>query len=80
VLPRLRSIGSELQTCLGWPKQRVTTININSITYSRKYMAVNYWRVNLISNLFQLNSSSTLIDDFGIDKVIGLRSYDISSF
>jgi hypothetical protein len=43
-------------------------------------MAVNYWRVNLISNLFQLNSSSTLIDDFGIDKVIGLRSYDISSF
>ena len=57
----------------------VTTLNINSIAYSREYMAVNYWTINLISNLSLLNSSSTLTCGFGINKVIGLRSYDFSS-
>jgi len=58
----------------------ITIININSITYSREYMAVNYWTIDLISNLSLLNSSSTLTCGFGINKVIGLRSYDILSF
>ena len=58
----------------------ISIININNISYSREYLAVNYWTIELITDLSQLNSSSVLTCGFGINKAIGLRSYDFASF
>ncbi len=58
----------------------ISVININNISYSREYLAVNYWTIELITDLSQLNSSSVLTCGFGINKAIGLRSYDFASF
>jgi hypothetical protein len=60
--------------------ESITIFNINSISYSREYLSVNYWTTDLISNISQLNSSSILTCGFSINKIIGLRSYDVWSF
>jgi hypothetical protein len=57
-----------------------TVLNINNISYSREYLSINYWTIDLITDISQLNSSSILTCGFSINKLIGLRSYDVWSF
>jgi len=58
----------------------ITIFNIDNINYSREYLSVNYWTIDLISNISQLNSSSILTCGFSINKILNLRSYDVWSF
>jgi len=60
--------------------ESISIVKINSISYSREYLSINYWTIDLISNVSQLNSSSILTCGFSINKIIGLRSYDVWSF